>query len=344
MQQHCNAQLEMQTDYLQQLFQTYTRPNSADGSRGSSAPQDYDVANPPPIDRAVLDVLKGKLDAMPALPEVWYEVQTLLEDPDAAPSDLGRVVGRDPILTAHLLGVCNSSAYTASGSKAITNITIAIARLGMDQASMFILGNLMPKLGKSNLSKPEIKRVWFHSLAISLICRALAEPSRIIPQNEIGLLSLLHDIGKMVILHSETDMVLVTLRDAIESGVPALRAESEILGYTHIDAGIMLALHWKLPKNIGHLISFHHHPTSHALNQWPADLVPAVMLVHTAHIVLQRLCREEPAQGGIWTACQRTHLEGIGDLLLDPLKLTSGCEHIYQKIGREVNQLRDVIF
>jgi len=155
---------------------------------------------------------------------------------------------------------------------------------------------------------------------------------------------LLHDIGKMVILHSEGDVVLMQLRDAIESGVPVLKAESEILGYTHIDAGIMLALHWKLPKNISHLISFHHHPTSHALNQWPVDLVPAMMLVHTAHIVLQGLCVEEQVQSGVWTAFQRTHPEGIAHLLHVPLKLTSGCEHIYQKIEREVSHLEEVFF
>ena len=337
-----NAELDMPADHLRQVFKAYDRPDTEDVFDGFSVAQDYDFSNPPPIDRAILDILKKKLNDMPALPEVWYEVQSLLEDPNAAPSDLGRIVAKDPMLTAQLIRICNSSAYMASGGREITNITIAVARLGMDQASMFILGNLMPKMGKSGLSKPEVKRVWFHSLAISLICRTLGEPSRIIPLNEIALLGLLHDIGKMVILHSEGETALKKLRDAIESGVPVLKAESDILGYTRIDAGIMLALHWKLPKNICHLISFHHHPTSFAVNQWPVDLVPAMMLVHTAHIVLQKLGMEEQAQGGIWTY-QRTHQEGIAHLLHDPLRLTFGSEHLYQKIEREVRHLKEVV-
>ena len=303
----------------------------------------YDLSRPPVIARRVLDRLKEKVDDIPPLPEIWHKVQGILNDPGSAPSDLGRIVAQDSILSAQLLRVCSSSAYKTPGARPVTNVTLAIARIGMAQASSLILQSAAPVLGgSSHFVQSEIRHVWFHSLAISLICRCLVEPSKAIGMNEIGMLGLLHDIGKLVILHVEKEADLVKLAKAIESGVPALKAESEILGYTHIDAGMMLSLHWRLPKQVSSLILSHHNPCALGPDEWPEDMTSAIVLVHTAHIILQD--RLHLGQGkGMWSACQRTHPEEIAGLLHTPLQLTHHYEHMAPRIERELGQLKEII-
>jgi len=324
---------EIPANHLLQVFQEYTRSNEE-----GAAP--YDFFNMPPIDGDILNRLRQKVNDIPPLPEIWHQVQNILNDPESAPSDLGRIVEQDPILSAHLLRICNSSAYRASNTKSVTSATLAIARLGMDQTATFIMESVVLNAGSQDLmSKPEVRHMWYHSLAISMICRILADASRVITSSEIGLLGLLHDIGKMVILHAESETKLTQLRATIESGVPSLKAESEILGYTHIDAGMVLALHWKLPTKVSQIISFHHHPSSYAPNQWPEDSLTAMMFVHTAHIILQSLDQAEQTRG-LWSSCQRTHEAEVADLLHMPLQLTQHYQHDFAQIERELGQLK----
>ena len=330
------GELEEPANQLLEVFQKYALLHE-DGAAN------YDLARPPVIARGVLDRLKVKVDGIPPLPEVWHKVQGILNDPGAAPSDLGPVVAQDPILSARLLRACSSSAYQSPGAKSVTNVTLAIARLGMAQASTLVLQSAVPTLGgSSRFAQSEARHIWFHSLAISLICRCLVEPSKVIGMNEIGMLGLLHDIGKLVMLHVEQEGDLKKLAMAIERGMPALKAESEILGYTHIDAGMMLSLHWRLPKQVSGLILSHHNPCALPPGNWPEDMTAAMMLVHTAHIILQD--RLHGGRGkGMWSVCQRTHTEEVADLLHAPLQLAHHYEHLVPRIERELGQVKEII-
>jgi len=79
------------------------------------------------------------------MPEIWHRVQEILQQNDASASDLGQCVDQDPVLTAQILKVCNSSAY--AGGAEISNIPLAIARLGLDETSCIIFRSLAPDLG-----------------------------------------------------------------------------------------------------------------------------------------------------------------------------------------------------
>ncbi len=70
------------------------------------------------------------------------------------------------MLTARILTVCNSSTYAAHNSAEITNIRLAIARLGLNEACNIIFHSRAPELGGSAFNKTEIRHVWFHSQAL----------------------------------------------------------------------------------------------------------------------------------------------------------------------------------
>ncbi|PIP02416.1 MAG: hypothetical protein COX55_05435, partial [Zetaproteobacteria bacterium CG23_combo_of_CG06-09_8_20_14_all_54_7] len=246
----------------------------------------YNLEQPPAICKDVQDHLNARINSIPPMPEIWHEIQAILQQPHSSASDLGQCVARDPILTAKVLAACNSAAYASSNQSEIANIPLAIARLGLQEASSIIFHTLAPDL-TGHKNQHQIRHIWFHAQAIAVLSRLLAEPAQIVDRSQASLNGMLHDIGKLVIIHIEPEDKLVQLGSAIHSGVDSLAAEHTVLGYTHIDAGMMLALHWRLPKQIRQFIEQHHDP-----EQMDIDAIAkpeAAMINHLAHLILQQL-------------------------------------------------------
>jgi len=298
-----------------------------------------DLRSPPPINIEVLKRLRGAINDIPPLPEIWHRIQAILNAPDASPADLAREVEQDPLITAHVLKICNSAAYAMPGSKPVTSAALALTRLGMDTAHDLILQMVVPDFSDKHESNDEVRQIWFHGQAISLVARTLAEYSQIIEGRSASLFGMLHDIGKMVILHIEDEEKQELLRTAIAAGSPPLQAEWEILGYTHIDAGMMLALHWRLPRTIHRFIYYHHHPEWHAPDTWPSDVQAVIMLVQTSHLVLEAIC-EEDEHLGIWSSGKRTHIPETESFLHKPLQLPLTSAGVYSQLSQDIFHLK----
>jgi len=309
-----------------------------------TAPEDppLDLRAPPRIERHTLDRLRRAIGAIPPLPEVWHQVASLMDDPYAAPRDLARLIEHDPVLTSRILQWSNSAAWLPAGGKPITDAALAITRVGMDAAHDLILQTLAPDIGDpGEHSSTDAQRIWFHSQAIAAIARILADHAQVVERKLAGTLGMLHDIGKLVILHIEPDDVLQRLRERIGAGEPDLAAEWDTLGYTHIDAGMMLALHWRLPRAIHRFIYFHHHPCWHWPDAWPMDVQPSIMLGHMAHLTLQAMEDEDDDdKDGIWSAARRTHVPDTEQLLRHPLRLPLTDTRLHAQISHEVKRLK----
>lgn len=297
-----------------------------------------DLIAPPPIAVATLKRLREGIATIAPLPEIWHQIQKILNSPDAAASDLAKLVSQDPILTAHILKICNSAAYAIPGNPPVTHIALALTRLGMDAAQEVILQMLMPEIG-SETSQDDVQYLYFHAQAIALFTRTLSEYSQIVDRQSASLFGMLHDIGKLVILHIEDEDKLKQLRESIAQGIPALKAEWDILGYTHIDAGMMLALHWKLPRSIHHFIYYHHHPCWHSMDVWPSDVKPAIMLVHLSHIMLSTMLADDDMPN-IWQQNMRSHVPESKSLLHRSLHLPASDIGFYSQMEQDLKRLR----
>jgi len=297
-----------------------------------------DLIAPPPIAVATLKRLREGIATIAPLPEIWHQIQKTLNSPDAAASDLAKLVSQDPILTAHILKICNSAAYAIPGNPPVTHIALALTRLGMDAAQEVILQMLMPEIG-SETSQDDVQYLYFHAQAIALFTRTLSEYSQIVDRQSASLFGMLHDIGKLVILHIEDEDKLKQLRESIAQGIPALKAEWDILGYTHIDAGMMLALHWKLPRSIHHFIYYHHHPCWHSMDVWPSDVKPAIMLVHLSHIMLSTMLADDDMPN-IWQQNMRSHVPESKSLLHRSLHLPASDIGFYSQMEQDLKRLR----
>lgn len=299
-----------------------------------------DLCSPPPLEAHVLERLRRAVEVVPPLPDAWHQVQAVFDDPSSSAHDLARVVEYDPVLVAEVLRLANSAAYLSRSGRAITDVSQAITRIGMGPARNLLLQNTTPALGGDGIaSKPDMLRIWFHSQAIAGFTRILATHAKSVDQHTVSLYGLLHDIGKLIMLYIEDGSTLQKVRESIASGDSALKAEWDVLGYTHIDAGMMLALHWHLPPMVHRALYFHHHPCWHGPETWPIDVRDQIIIVHMAHLVLQSMMDGDEI-GGVWAAEQRTHVEGTEALLRSPIHLPLAEVRLYSEMQQELAKLK----
>jgi serine/threonine protein kinase len=299
----------------------------------------FDMRHPPRLSQDTLKRLKKAIQTIPPLPEIWHEVQAVFEDETSSPADLAKVIAQDAVLTAHVLKSCNTAAYLPSGAKENTDVALALTRIGMDAAQSLILSAAAPDFDVSKASSLDVRGIWFHGQAIALFSRILSEYSPVVDGQSAAMFGLLHDIGKLVILHIESDEKLAQLKQHIDEGQDSLLAEIDVLGYSHIDAGMMLALHWKLPRKLHRFIYYHHFPCWQKPETWPPDVQASVMLVHMAHLVLSSLTKDDVFDG-IWQGAHRTHVKSSAAILNNPLKLPLKDASVYSNMRVKLKHLQ----
>ena len=308
-------------------------------SRAASESPRFDMRHPPMLSKEVLARLKGAIATIPTLPEIWYQVQAVFEDETSSPSDLAKVIAQDAVLTAHVLKNCNTAAYLPSGAKENTDVALALTRIGMDAAQSLVLSAVMPDFETSPSSSHDVRGLWFHGQAIALFTRILSDFSPVVDGQSATMFGLLHDIGKLVILHLESDDKIAQLKQHIDEGQDSLLAEIDVLGYSHIDAGMMLALHWKLPRKVHRFIYYHHFPCWQKPETWPPDVQASVMLVHMAHLVLSALSKDD-IYDGIWAGTHRTHVPSSAAILHNPLHLPMKDASLYSNMRVKLKHLQ----
>ncbi len=303
----------------------------------------YNLNHPPSLNTEVLSRLRHHVNTIPPMPETWNQIQRVLQRPDASAHDLGVIIATDPILTAKILQTCNSAAYATSTSANINNIPLAVARLGLDETSNIIFHTLAPQLGNSSPDKKlQSHHIWMHSQAMSMLMRSLAEPCSQVSHNDASLIGLLHDIGKLVILHIEKEPVLDEMQASIEAGLSALEAEYQHLGYTHIDAGMMLALRWKLPNQVQHFIAHHHHASHLPLDEIPDYLQHSMMMLNLAHMILQHCLADETeaVHKGIWQHDQSVFVEKAELYIKNELELPLDSAALFAQLESQVARIK----
>ncbi len=309
-------------------------------------PGDYmvDMCNLPSLHPKTLQGLRAHIANIEPLPPYWPKLYEMFDDPTATAADFARFIDKHEELGArvranihfdHTLEKIGKENKELSNSE---NMALTFTMMGVDAAHDVILQSLFPLFGNEDKQR-EIQHLWFHARAIAMISRALASYSSVVDSRSISIFAMLHDIGKIATVHMETPTRLRRLAEEIDRGTPGPQAEWEILGYTHIDLGTMLALHWRLPRTIHRFIHFHHHPCWHTPESWPADVQASIMIVHLAHILLSDIQMDEP-RDAIWHKKQRTHVHESRSLIKKPLKIPAKDSSLYLRIREDIQRLK----
>lgn len=205
----------------------------------------------------------SKLDSLPAMPAIAQKLLSLQLDTDEGEAQLLKLIEKDPLIAAKIIGLSNSPLFGAS--RKVTSINDAAMLLGLTRVKSVAIGiATMSAVTKFPEGALKANDLWLHSMAIALVMRAIAKvmPARVRPlDDQIFLAGLLHDIGYMALSFLDTP-ASNTLHTALHAQPerPAEEIELELIGMTHGEIGAHLGRHWDLPEEIIAVMRYHHTP------------------------------------------------------------------------------------
>ncbi|AFU97887.1 HDOD domain-containing protein [Simiduia agarivorans] len=221
------------------------------------------------VSQDIITALEKDQLVLPTLPEVALRVREVAEDPDASIDQLGKVIGSDAALTARLIKVANSPLLR--GSKEITDLKMALARLGIEYTCNIATGLAMSQMfqATSDLIDRRLREVWTRSSEIAGICHVLCKHRTRLRPDQATLAGLTHKIGVLPILtYAEEHPSLLKDSFTLDTVVEQLQGT----------LGDRILAHWGFPEAIQKVPSQHMNFAREAPEADYADLVTVAML------------------------------------------------------------------
>lgn len=230
-----------------------------------------------------------RLDSLPPMPVIAQKLLALELNTDEGEAMLLTLIGLDPLISAKVIGLANSSQF---GSHAkVATISDAAMRLGLTRVKSIAIG-IAAMSARNGLPEGLLKAddLWLNSMGIAFAMGAIAKgmPARLRPSDDkIFLAGLLHDIGYMALGHlnvKAADALYVKFQTLADHSI--LEIEQELLGITHCEIGAQLGRRWDLPEEIIAVIRYHHTVDE----EGSAQGQPLVSMVNIAEKILPEFC------------------------------------------------------
>ncbi len=266
-----------------------------------------------------LDILRRELQ-LPALPQVFLELQQAINSPKTSSDDLAAIISQDPSLTAFLLRMVNSVFYSLPVQ--IDTITRAVTVVGVNQLNTLAVGTSVLSLFDDVPSEMvNMKQFWKHSIAVGIIARRLCSILGKGDPERSFVAGLLHDIGQLVLLKTVPERCADVIAYSRKMETQLFEAEHARLGFDHATLGGMLLRKWNFPYVLVSAVLEHHVPKKKQKEAEPG-------LVHCAEIIVAGLGLSsggeyfvQPPNRVVWEAIGLTpaHLNQVIDGLDDEL-------------------------
>jgi len=198
---------------------------------------------------------------LPTVPDLYTQVMNLLASPNADAADVGKLIGREPALTAKILQLVNSAAFALA--RHITSAEEAVIFLGSERTKALILmANTSLHFDLSGCEGFSQEQYWRHSLSTAGLARAitLLETHDAKLADEAFTAGLLHDVGKLLLAANVTAPYCRTVSIAKIQRLTEWEAERMEFGTTHAELGACLLGTWGLPLRFLRAMAWHHTP------------------------------------------------------------------------------------
>lgn len=202
---------------------------------------------------------------------------SVLDAPDPDMDEVISTVNQDAVLSAKLLGVCNSAYFGLA--QPISSVDQGVLHLGFNEIHRLLMALGFGEIvgAKVPCYDMEAGTLWQHSLVTALLApRVIASARTIQMETSVAYTAgLLHDIGKLVIGQLLDDKGREQIHQHVENqGVSLVEAERAVLGADHAGIGACLLQQWRIPKVIVDAVEHHHEP--------PENVVGLSHVVHVA--------------------------------------------------------------
>ncbi|MCR4939669.1 MAG: HDOD domain-containing protein [Treponemataceae bacterium] len=219
------------------------------------------------------------IDAIPQFPDNIMCIHKLITQPDMKLSEVAAKISSDVALTADLLKIVNSAAFSLATP--CRNIHDAVKLVGTRG-----IKNLLYSIGSmKSLEKfsPEQKNLWFHCSKVAAYAKHIAKvyyPSSKELSEDIYVCALLHDIGRVVFNVAHPQLVEKFKQKCKEHILSMDVFERITAGLNHSEVGAQIAEKWNFPDVIVQTIRYHHDPLSA-----PEKIRTIVVIVYFANMI-----------------------------------------------------------
>ena len=183
------------------------------------------------------------------LPEIYFRVRDVVDDPDSTMDDLAEVLRVDPAISARLLRIVNSPLY--GFPKQIDTISRAVNIVGMQAINDLITATT---LGRTFSGMPiqlmDVPKFWRKSVFCALLAGKIAKSCGINDSERFFVEGLLRDIGHFVLYQTVPQRAQSALIEAgyLESSLAEV--EQSNIGCDFAEVGAELIRSWGMPIQI----------------------------------------------------------------------------------------------
>jgi len=217
------------------------------------------------------------------LPHVAAKAIQLVENPDTTANQMTDLLSSDTALAARVLKIANSAMF--SRQREITTLNQAIMVIGFKALKGIIVAATLRQLNRSS-GKIE-KIVWENSMCTAMAAHILTQHLKKRFLDEIFLLGLLHDLGKLVLIRQASKEYQEVVK-LVEKGSTYWEAEMKVMGYAHPLIGALVAKKWNFSPEICQVILHHHDPLDGPLDN---DLDEKTAIIQFANAIAHQLKR-----------------------------------------------------
>lgn len=236
-----------------------------------------------------LQELVGQIGSLPSLPIVYQEVIACLQNPNASLPDVGKVISKDPSMTATLLKLVSSAFFGLS--KPVSSVERAVSFIGLDTLITLVLAQgIFKEAPPINVAGFSIESLWQHSLQTAGAARIIATQEGL-PKAAVDdafLAGMLHDIGKLVLAQCVPEAYSEVIQSTGTSY--ASTVEQRLLLTTHADVGAYLLGLWGLTDSVVEAVAFHECP-----GKAPTEVFGLPAILHAADRLARFPDQTDPA-------------------------------------------------
>lgn len=147
--------------------------------------------------KAALD--EGNI-VLPSLPDIAFEVRTLLEKPGVSIEEIASAVSKDPAICTKLIRAANSPLYKRVGGH--KTIKGALVCLGLNTTKQLVLNFAIKEVfqAKNRSIQTMMKLTWLHTLEVAAKSYMLSKDEPELDADHALLAGLVHDIGSIPII------------------------------------------------------------------------------------------------------------------------------------------------
>ncbi|MBN2796491.1 MAG: HDOD domain-containing protein [Clostridia bacterium] len=206
------------------------------------------------MNQYLLDLI-DKLEALPSLPKIYYDISELI-DRGADISEVSKIVEKDQAIASKVLKLANSAFY----GRKTGDLNQAIMGIGLNNLKNIVLSTSLFS-GPQELMN-EIEVLWQHAVNTNRLTHMIYDQLLDKKMPSIyGSAGLLHDIGKLILHLFYQNTYQKVLDHARNMERSLVECEMEYFNITHQDLGAYLLNWWELPYAYVEAAMFHHRPS-----------------------------------------------------------------------------------